>query len=130
MNLNITVLILTFLLTNFLISQNYILIFLTLLTTFIYFLISKFMINRKKKEVRDYISLILKNESAKKSQIINLNNEKWQIFEELPFFNRVSAKRAVWLKYKYGKYQSVNDFAEKNNLKEEDKKLLSLIAFV
>ncbi len=57
---------------------------------------------------------------------VNVNKEPFYIIQQLPGFNKVSAKKAVWIRKKNGKYLSKEDFFVKNNIKnkEEIEKLI------
>ena len=86
------------------------------------------VIQAKKNNIR----LILKNikDIKEPQQIVNVNKVPWYIFEELPGFTRISAKKAVWLRNKNHGYPSVDIFYELNNVEEKDKKILNKIIFV
>ncbi len=81
---------------------------------------------------KNNIRIILKNikEIKEPQQIVNVNKVPWYIFEELPGFTRISAKKAVWLRNKNHGYPSVDVFYELNNVEEKDRKILNKIIFV
>ncbi len=60
----------------------------------------------------------LKRGIADETVKLNVNKADWWEFEELPEFNRVSAKKAVWIRNHNGKYSSNEDFCNKNNVKD------------
>ena len=68
----------------------------------------------KKENIRKQI------EKYPNSQVINENKASWWEFEELPYFQRVSAKKAVWIRKHNGRYLSKEDFIEKNNIKDKN----------
>ncbi len=70
----------------------------------------------------------IKNHINKKSKeaILNVNRAYWWEIEELPGFNRVSAKKAVWIRKHNGKYQSKKDFCDKNGI-DNPKSVVSYI---
>jgi len=55
-----------------------------------------------------------------KKLTLNVNKAFWWEIEELPGFNRVSAKKAIWLRRHNGKYSSKEDFYQKNNIKNKE----------
>ncbi len=81
---------------------------------------------------RNNIKFILNNikNINEPQQIVNVNKAPWYVFEELPGFTRVSAKKAVWLRNKNHGYPSVNVFYELNNIEEKYKKILDKIIYV
>ena len=51
-----------------------------------------------------------------KSVILNVNRANWWEIEELPGFEKVSAKKVVWLRNKNGRYASKEDFYKLNKI--------------
>ncbi len=84
------------------------------------------VIEMKRKKIRDKIQDINNLEAP----VININKAPWYIFDELPGFNRVSAKKAVWLRNKNQGYSSLEVFYELNNIDEKNKQLLNKIIFI
>ena len=81
----------------------------------------------KIKNLKISIDYLLKDNSYNFNSFVNINKDSWEYFNELPGFSSVEAKRAVWLRKHSGKYKSIADFFEKNNVKEENKELLMKI---
>ena len=70
----------------------------------------------------------IRKENIKKGAVININRASWWELEELSCFNRVSAKKAVWIRKHNGRYSSKEDFYNKNeiNNKDEIEKFISI----
>ncbi len=58
----------------------------------------------------------IKNNTAK----ININKASWRELELLDGFTRLSAKRAIWIRSHLGFYSSIDDFFEKNQIKNRE----------
>ena len=118
--------------TDFIITKNYILLIFAIIVAILYLCIYPIILKNRKKNVKELISKFLEeNEDTEEIRpFINLNKDDWKIFEEIPFFNRITAKKAVWLRRRFGKYTSIQDFAQKNGLSDENIELLKQIAFV
>ena len=58
----------------------------------------------------------IKNNSIK----ININKACWQEIEQLPDFTPVKAKKAVWIRKHNGFYSSLEEFFEKNDVKNKE----------
>lgn len=56
----------------------------------------------------------LKKAISNKTAKINVNRAYWWEIEELPGFNRVSAKKVIWIRRRNGNYSSKEDFYNKN----------------
>ena len=69
---------------------------------------------------------IRKQKIANKLVKVNVNRASWWEIEELPGFNRVNAKKVIWIRKHNGKYLSKEDFYKKNSVKniEELEKLI------
>ena len=129
---NIFFLLIAFLVTDFIITKNYILLIVAIIVGSFYFSVYPIILKNRKKHVKELISKVFKenNDTEEIKPFINLNKEDWQILEEIPFFNRVTAKKAVWLRRRFGKYTSIQDFGQKNGLSNENIDVLRQIAFV
>lgn len=129
---NIFFLLIAFLVTDFIITKNYILLIVAIIVGLFYFSVYPIILKNRKKNVKELISKVFKenNDTEEIKPFINLNKEDWQILEEIPFFNRVTAKKAVWLRRRFGKYTSIQDFGQKNGLSNENIDVLRQIAFV
>lgn len=129
---NIFFLLIAFLVTDFIITKNYILLIVAIIVGLFYFSVYPIILKNRKKNVKELISKVFKenNDTEEIKPFINLNKEDWQILEEIPFFNRVTAKKAVWLRRRFGKYTSIQDFGQKNGLSNENIDVLHQIAFV
>ena len=65
-----------------------------------------------------------------KQSFLNVNKAPWYILEELPGIERVVAKRIVYIRNKYGKYSSIDDFFTKLGIGAEQKRELERIVRV
>lgn len=86
---------------------------------------NKFM--EEMEAVRRYVQLLKQKKTKKQDIEVNVNKTDWEFFNELPGFSSVHAKKAVWLRKHAGKYKSVEDFFEKNNVNEENQEILRKI---
>ncbi len=55
-----------------------------------------------------------------KNVVLNINKACWWEIEHLPGFQRVSAKKAVWIRNHNGKYISKEDFFNKNKIQDKE----------
>ena len=123
---SILTIIFTFFIVTSIIEKNYIMAIIIAVLGILILIsvpyIRKHQIDSIKEEVKHSL------EKNLKQTVININKHPWYILELLPGFDRISAKRAVWLRGKYGQYTSIQDFFDKNNVKDEYKQQIMLIA--
>ncbi len=92
------------------------------------FLISINLIKKSKiKNLKKAVEMLLSDSSYEFTSYVKINKADWEFFNELPGFSSVHAKKAVWLRKHAGKYKSVEDFFEKNNVVEENQEILRKI---
>ena len=89
---------------------------------------NKFM--EEMEAVRRYVQLLKQKKTKKQDIEVNVNKTDWEFINELPSFDRVKAKKAVWIRRKIGKYTSLDDFFTKNHVDDEYKKILKKLVVI
>lgn len=84
----------------------------------------------KLKNLKNLVKCLLNDNSYNFTSFVKINKDSWELFNELPGFSSVAAKRVVWIRKHSGKYTSIEDFFEKNNIKEENQDVLRKILVV
>ncbi len=103
-------------------------ILLGVLSIFIFKQLRKISINKTRK-LADKINNCSGDADTK--PFVNVNKSHWSIFEQLPGFSRVQAKKVLWIKRHNGPYKSVDDFLDKNSITDEGRReLLRKMVFV
>ena len=128
MRTNILIIIFFFFITTAIIEKHYIFAGIVIALGILLLCAIPYIKKHQTEEIKEKVTQALQQNT--KISIINVNKHPWYILELLPGFERISAKRAVWLRYKYGKYENIQDFFDKNTVKEEYKQQISLIADV
>ncbi len=93
-------------------------------------IIGKILKKQKVNELRLYVQLLKEKKTKKQDIEVNVNKTDWEFIKELPGFDRVKAKKVVWIRRKIGKYNSLEDFFIKNNVDEEYKKILKKLVVI
>lgn len=124
--INLLTLIFFFFIMSSLINKNYLLTIILIVAGIIVLSITPLIRRKITEATKEEVKQALKENT--KQAIININKHPWYIIELLPGFDRISAKRAVFLRHKFGKYKDIQDFFDKNNIKEEFKNQIMLIA--
>ena len=62
--------------------------------------------------------------------ILNINKAPWFFLVELPEISQFEAKKMVYLRKKYGKYASLEDFYIKNQLSEDKRNKIEKYIFI
>lgn len=91
---------------------------------------TKFLKKKNIEKLRLYVKLLKEKKTEKQDIEVNVNKCDWEFINELPGFDRVRAKKVVWIRRKIGKYTTIDDFFTKNNIDEENKKILRHIVVV
>ncbi len=93
-------------------------------------IIGKILKEQKINELRLYVQLLKQKKTKKQDIEVNVNKTDWEYIKELPGFDRVKAKKVVWIRRKLGKYTSLDDFFTKNHVDDEYKKILKQLVVI
>ncbi len=85
---------------------------------------------KKKNAIKLIKDAIEKSKTEIIIPFININDSPVYVLEELPGINTVLAKRIVWYRNRYGKFNSVEDFFEKMEISSEHINQLKNMLFV
>ena len=126
----------------FLIIYSYFFFYYLLTNNYIYFsgivligiaaiIYLKILKNISIKKTKKIVKELLEDNKKEIKPFINVNRANWYIFQELPGFTRVSAKKVIWIKRHNGFYKSIEDFFIKNSINDENiKQILKKIIYI